>query len=282
MLAAHADEPASVFVWEREESYFGGLSGFEIGADGTSFVAIGDSATVLKGEVVRDAEGRIVDMALDGPIGGLTDAEGRPLWQVGDGDLMDSEGLARLPDGRWAVSFEAAHRVWLYDDLGDGPADPLPDAPFFGELQYNSGIETLAADELGRLWAIPERSGARERPFPVHRYADGAWSTPLSLPRRGRFLPTGADFDDEGRLYLLERDFLGLLGFRTRVRRFTFDGDAIRREETLLVTGPAERDNLEGIGVWRGADGALRMTLISDDNHFPLQRTEVVEYRLTE
>ena len=283
---ALAADLLSVFEWDRPEDYFGGVSAIEVTEDGTGFLAVADSAQVMRGRIERDAEGRITGMALDGPIGGLAGPDGVPLWRRGDRSLMDSEGVAVLPDGRFAVSFEGegTARVWLYDPAATdgGPAEPLPDHPDFPRLQTNSALEALAADAQGRLWAIPERSGALDRPFPVYRYADGAWTVPLSLPRRGRFLPVGADFDDRGRLYLLERDFRGLLGFQSRVRRFTFDGDAIAEEETLLSTLPRQRDNLEGIAVWRDAGGALRMTMVSDDNNSFLQTTEVVEYRLTD
>jgi hypothetical protein len=41
-------------------------------------------------------------------------------------------------------------------------------------------------------------------------------------------------------------------------------------------------DNMEGISVWRDGDGRTRVTLISDDNFFPLQQTMLVEYVLAE
>ena len=37
---------------------------------------------------------------------------------------------------------------------------------------------------------------------------------------------------------------------------------------------------MEGISVWRDAAGRTRVTLISDDNFFALQRTVIVEYLL--
>ncbi|MDA1155104.1 MAG: esterase-like activity of phytase family protein, partial [Proteobacteria bacterium] len=52
-------------------------------------------------------------------------------------------------------------------------------------------------------------------------------------------------------------------------------------EEVLLETRLRTHDNLEGISVWQDEQG-LRMTLISDDNYRALQRTEIVEYRLTD
>ena len=37
---------------------------------------------------------------------------------------------------------------------------------------------------------------------------------------------------------------------------------------------------MEGISVWRDPHGRIRVTLISDDNFFPLQRTMFAEYLL--
>jgi hypothetical protein len=68
------------------------------------------------------------------------------------------------------------------------------------------------------------------------------------------------------------------VGFRNRVRRFALDGTG---EEVVLETRVLTYDNLEGISVWQDVQG-LRMTLISDDNFRSFQRTEIVEYRLTD
>jgi hypothetical protein len=51
---------------------------------------------------------------------------------------------------------------------------------------------------------------------------------------------------------------------------------------TLLETGFGATDNLEGISVWRDQAGRTRVTLVSDDNFFALQRTVVMEYLLNE
>ncbi|MGB0496806.1 MAG: esterase-like activity of phytase family protein, partial [Rubricella sp.] len=144
------------------------------------------------------------------------------------------------------------------------------------------GLESIARDPEGRIIAIPERSGAETRPFPVYRWDGRRWTIPYRLPRRGGFLPTSADFDDRGRLYLLERSFAIFSGFTTRIRRFSFDGDAITGEETLLESAPNAYDNAEGLSLWRTAEGDLRMTLISDDNFQFLQRTVVSEFAVQE
>jgi len=58
--------------------------------------------------------------------------------------------------------------------------------------------------------------------------------------------------------------------------------DGAVRDETLLVSRLGEFDNLEGMSLWRDADGDIRVTLVSDDNFLPVQRTEIVEFVLRE
>ena len=158
----------------------------------------------------------------------------------------------------------------------------MPSPPGFARLQTNSGLEALAIDAGGALYAIPERSGAWERPFPVFRLRDGRWDRSLSLRRDGTFLVAGADFGPDGRLYLLERDFRWLRGFATRIRRFDLGPGGFGAEALLLETPFGALDNMEGISVWRDDAGRTRVTLISDDNFFALQRTVIVEYLLVE
>jgi hypothetical protein len=124
---------------------------------------------------------------------------------------------------------------------------------------------------------MPERSGLAMRSFPVYRLLNGIWDQPFEITRSGPYPLSGADIGPEGRLYVLERDFIGV-GFRNRVRRFALDGTG---EEVVLETRVLTYDNLEGISVWQDVQG-LRMTLISDDNFRSFQRTEIVEYRLTD
>jgi hypothetical protein len=150
-------------------------------------------------------------------------------------------------------------------------------SPAFVPLQNNASLEALAVDADGELYTIPERSGLATLPFPVYRLKDGVWDQPFDIPRRGAFLISGADIGPDGRLYVVERDFLGI-GFRSRVRRFDLTGG---NEELLLETSVRQHDNLEGISVWQD-DTGLRLTLISDDNYRAFQRTEIVEYRLTD
>lgn len=275
-IGARQAEFVGKFIWNRNVEGHGGYSGLEISADGTRFIALSDRGHIATGRLIRK-DTAISDVKTMS-FGPLHTRDGRPMPR----DLSDSEGLAQGVRGSMFVSFEGAHRIRRYDSL-TAPARPVLPHPAFKTLQPNSGIEALAIDAKGALYAIPERSGGKTRPFPVYRFRDGRWDTPFSIPRRGRYLAVGADFGPDGMLYLLERRFSGPFGFSSRVRRFAFsEQGGLEREETLLRTHNFTYDNLEGIAVWRDESGAIRLTMISDDNFNFFQVTEFVEYRLTD
>ncbi|WP_415639340.1 esterase-like activity of phytase family protein, partial [Paracoccus nototheniae] len=157
-------------------------------------------------------------------------------------------------------------------------AQPLPRPPKLPGMGQNSGLEALAIRDDGLIVAVPERSANESTPFTVLAF-DGAWSDYAQIRRDPRWLAVGADFGPDGWFYLLERDFRGILGFATRVRRMQLTPGVLQDDEILLETSPLQYDNLEGISVWHDGTG-IRITMISDDNFLFLQRTEIVEYRL--
>lgn len=258
------------YEWRNDDPLFGGFSAIEVAADGSNFIALSDRGAFVSGTITRDA-GRISDVQLEAL---------HPLIQTGGEPLprkeRDSEGLAVGDDGVVYVSFEWVHGIRRFAGI-DQPASDLMTSPAFADMQTNSSLEALAIGPDGALYTMPERSGLATRPFPVFRLKDGIWDQPFTIPRRGPYLISGADIGPDGLLYILERDFAGI-GFRNRVRRFALDGSG---EALVIETGLRTHDNLEGISVWQDADG-LRMTLISDDNFRAFQRTEIVEYRLTD
>lgn len=262
------------YTWRSDAPGFGGFSGLEVAADGLTFTTISDRGALATGRFIRDA-GRIagVDGATLTPLG---NTHGRKV----DPYMADAEGLAIDPQGRHFISFEGYHRVWRYRT--PSRAEWVPLAPAFEAIpNENGGLEALAVDQRGRLYTIPERSGRLTRPFPVYRLDGETWTQPFTIARSDGFLVVGADFDDGGRLYVLERSFSGF-GFRSRVRRFTLQDDRVVRDDTLLTTRTLRHDNLEGLAVWRDAAGDIRLTMISDDNFQSIQRTEFVEYRVPE
>lgn len=265
----------AAYTWRSDDPRHGGYSGLEISADGLQFTVISDRAGWTTGTITRDANGRITAMQAR-PVAPLLDSTTKRLR----GERADSEGLAIAPSGEIFVSFEGkgTARVMQFADLSK-PGHDLPRPPDFANLHSNGALEALAVDAKGTLYTLPE-SPRRTGPYPVYRYANGTWDQTLSLPRNKGFDAVGADFGPDGRFYLLERGFHGIFGFSSRVRSFALGPAGFGQERLEMQSAAATHDNLEGLAVWRDTKGAIRLTMISDDNFFWVQRTEVVEYRV--
>ncbi len=259
--------------WTSDVAHFGGFSGLELSDDGNRFMAVSDDGAFFNGRLIR-ANGKLTAVEQE-PRVRLTDEQGRGLIHP----ATDAEGLAWTPDGGFYVSFEGQSRVLHYSSAERGTGLPAPKA--FAELEGNAGLEALAIDDRGRLYTLPERSGHLTRPFPIWRFENGQWREVFGISRSGGFNPVGADFGPDGRLYILERAFSGI-AFRSRVRRFTLSDDRITREEVLFRSPAHQHGNLEGLAVWRDGMGAIRLTMIADNNFNGFQRNEFVEYRVVE
>ena len=87
-----------------------------------------------------------------------------------------------------------------------------------------------------------------------------------------------------GDLLILEHKFSWATGVAIRIRRIALESV----QPDAVVDGPAlfeadmgfEIDNMEGLGVHRNADGDIVLTLVSDDNFSPIQRTLLLQFRL--
>lgn len=280
LLAQAPADPAppsglvSTYAWRMKDRHFGGFSGVELSQDGSRIVVLSDRGAWTEGRIERDAAGRITAVFLR-PMVLLKGTGEAPLKK----SRADSEGLAMAPDGTLYVSFEGVARVLRYRGI-DSPAEALPRPEAFARMPRNAALEALAVDARGRLYTLPEDTRDGKSDFPLWRWDGQRWTQPFAIPRRGEFLPVGADFGPDGRLYILERAFYGLGGFASRVRAFRLTEKGIAAEETVLQTTPGTHDNLEGLAVWRDAQGAIRLTMVSDDNFILFLRNEIVEYRL--
>jgi len=260
-------------LWRHDARWFGGLSGIDVTADGRRYVAVMDRGHMIEGRLIRDA-GRLTRLTIDRDTAILDDRGKAQKFP-----FTDAEDVALSPDGTITISFEHAHRIWAYDSF-DAPAHWPGYSRAWRALGENIGLESLALAPDGTLLAIPEGvlNGAYEAIVFV-KPPEGDWSQRFTLPLDLPFRPVGADIGPDGRFYLLERDFR-YGGFRSQVRRFDLSPDGFSNEMTLLETDLWRFGNLEGIAVWRDEAGQIRLTLVSDDNFFPLLRTVVLEFVL--
>jgi hypothetical protein len=252
---------------------FGGLSGLSVTGDGAAATVVGDRGRLFTWRLARE----------NGVITGVGEARSMPLRDTLGRGLRtaqrDAEALAVSGEDLF-VAFEGEHRVWRYPG-GGLRARALPDVPGVERLSVNSGVEALAVDGGGALYAIPERSGALDRPFPVWRLSPGnaAWSIG-AWPRRPPYLVTGADIGPDGMLYVVERDFSLLGGWSMRLSRADLGDWPNLRPETLLTWSRGGIDNMEAVSLWRDPAGVTRLVMLSDDNFHPLQRTLLLEFAL--
>ena len=265
----------SVIALRSGDPRFGGLSAVAASADGAGVLLLSDRGTLFEATLRREA-GRVtaLDHVRAHP---LRDTGGRPVR----GLQADPEGLANLPTGGFLVSFEADNRIWRYPEPGAAARRSTAPEAIDG-LPINTGVEALAADASGAVFAIPEappEGGA----FPVWRRdpESGAWETGR-WPLRAPFHVTGADIGPDGRLYVLERDFGWLSGWAMRLSRAELAGWPDLKPETLVTLHRNGIDNMEGLSLWRDSGGTLRALLVSDDNFHPLQSTLLLELALPE
>ena len=264
----HSTAPVlSHLVWLGHGS--GGFSGLEMAADGSGFWALSDRGTLTRAQVTRGALGDILSVQAGPPLALPFNLCRRPAG-------CDSEGLALAPDGTLYVSFEGPARIGRMESPDIGRMLPVPDA--FQELPTNESLEALALAPDGRLWTLPEAADDAGSGFALWHQTSTGWADGQDLPQRGGFRPVSADFGPDGQLYLLERKFLGLAGFASRLSRLDLiNATAV----TLWQSPPGLYDNLEGLSVWRDAKGVVA-SMIADDNFLGILHSDIVEIRLND
>ena len=252
-----------------------GLSGIEVAPNGSEFLAIGDRGWFVTGNFVRGADGVIEEIVL-GRIGPILGHTGQPVSARRVGDWADTEGLAIAPDGSIWISFERWAHVFRYESL-DRPGAWTGTHPDFDDMRDNRQLEALAIAPDGAVYTFPELP--RDEGFPAYRNEGQAWVIDGHVPAADGFSIVGADFDDDGTLFILERKLVLGLWWQSRILRIR-DRD-FAAPEVLWTSESGDFYNLEGISVWHD-DAGLRLTLVSDDNGNPREPTQFVEFRLTE
>jgi hypothetical protein len=264
---------------------FGGISAMRVAADGASFIALSDRGRWLRGRILYD--GTVPVGIADAQMAPMLSADGLPLAARG---WYDAESIAD-DGGTLYVGIERVNRIVSFDFGKDGLAargEPITVPPGVRTLPRNKGLEALVFVGTGRLGGtligISERG--LDRAGNLRAFLMGG-PTPgdFTVKRSADFDVTDAALLPSGDLLLLERRFGWTRGLAVRIRRLAIA--AI--EPGALADGPVlfeadlgkQIDNMEGLSVHRGAGGEIILTLISDDNFSPLQRTLLLQFTLT-
>ena len=256
---------------------FGGISGFELGADGKAFVAISDTGLIYRGALQRDSADLITDATLSRADKLMFENGGYPDKKRN----RDTEGLAISPSGTTFISAESKTRLLTY--AAGKPNAQIRTLPKLDpKTPTNMGFEALALSQEGHLFAIAEGSPNIRAPFRLYkRDGSGEWQAIFDLKRSGGFRPVGADFGPDAHLYVLTRAFNGF-GFASRIVRVRFENAKPVAQENIYASRFGQFDNLEGLSVWSATPNDLRVYAISDDNFNRAQTTQIVEFRAHE
>lgn len=298
-VALYPDTPERVDVGALEyrgglvltspDDRFGGLSAMEI-EDGR-LLAISDSAYWLTAHLEFDDTGLLTGLSQTF-YAPMLDAEGEHLT----GDFADSEGLAPLGNGTFAISFEHEHRIDRYDLSPDwsgmaiATPTPLPVPPGLDRLRDNGGIEALAPAE-GGYWAGIEYPIIEGQPHSIWLMREGEEPYVINYPAEAGFGLTGLtrvganvialerfysrDIGNRARIVLLDSNLSNLAPGSAALVAMNYPDGMAGLEPGMTV------DNFEGIAVGQ-VNGEMRLFILSDDNFSGSQRTLLLSFAMAD
>lgn len=254
---------------------FGGISALLLAPDCRRFEAVSDHGDRFEGELNYGADGRLTGVA-GVRVTRLAGLGGRPIADDGG---RDAESLARTASGDIIVGFEGRHRLWRYRSWRRPPAALAMPAEI-AEAPGNGGIEALTVLRDGRLLAITEDGHADGGVRGWIGDTRGRWSG-LSFETGGGFRPTAAATLPDGRIVVLERRVLPPAArLRLIAAAAAVAGARLAGEEIARLDGAFTVDNMEALDACRGANGATRLLIASDDNFNAFQRTLFLLFEL--
>ncbi|WP_440478757.1 esterase-like activity of phytase family protein [Rhizobium sp.] len=272
--------------FSSDNALLGAVSAIRFRDDQRHFISVLDTGHWLTGAIERDQEGRLTGIS-DARIAPMIDRLGEK--DSGDG-VMDAEGLA-LRGNHVLVSYEQYHRVDAYPDPGFeiSPPDgtmPIP-IPRWG-LRSNRSLEALMiapqSSPLAGGTVIVAEDSLDDQGNLFAAVLDGPLQGRFTVRRHGGFNVSDGAFLPDGDLLLLERRFGLIHGLGVRMRRIAgadIKPGAVLDGKVVFAAGSGDQiDNMEGLDVFRTADGSLHLVMVSDDNHSILQRSLMLEFKL--
>jgi hypothetical protein len=261
--------------------FFGGFSALRIRNDGSRFLALSDRAFWLSGRIFYE----------NGRLAGMTDAFMAPVLDSrGIPSSWDTESLAESGDISY-VGIEGLNQIMRFDYGKSGflsRGRPIAIPPGIKDLPDNEGLEALefvpkGFPIAGTLIAISER-GLDEAGNIKGFLIEGPYPGSFSVKRSYDYDISDAALLPNGDLLLLERKYSFLSGVHMRIRRVALGA----LKPGALVDGPVlieadmrcQIDDMEALSVFRNPSGEIILTLLSDDNFSPLQRTLLLQFRL--
>lgn len=250
----------------------GGLSALAITRFGKNFITLSDRGKYFQGTIDRNSSGLISNLNVL-KTGSLLNSSGKALT----GRNTDSESMTATQKKGFYISFESNDRIMFHKSL-NAPGEFLPKHSDFKLFGSNKGLEAIAANSKGEIYAIPEAPPEGDSKYPIYKLVNNKWIISERFFQSDTFLVTDAVFLPDNSLLLLERDY-NWEGFKMQLRVLTFDMDTITGQNIIFSLNSGIY-NYEGISIWQDKYEDYYVTLISDNNFLPFVNSEVREFKL--
>lgn len=261
--------------WEltSDDRRFGGISAMAVEDD--RITAISDSGILFDFAVPGRGAPRVGILPLPAGPGSPTRKQDR-----------DTEAMFVSGDQAW-LAFENRNEVWRYARPGWRAEARVAPAEM-RDWPTNRGAEAMHRLADGRFLIISE-SLEPDWTSPALLFAGDptGGSAPVELhfrPAKGFRITDVAQLPD-GRLLLLQRDVSLLGGIAAKLVLADLpaldSGRPVEGREIAHFEPPLAVDNMEALSITREGEQTI-VWLASDDNYFPLQRTLLMKFALTE
>jgi hypothetical protein len=266
---------------------FGGLSGLRLDAKGERFISFSDKGSWFTGRILY--QGSEMTGLADVEAAPMLGSDGKPITRRG---WFDSESIA-LDGSLVYIGLERVNMVLRFDfsqGFTRSLAEVVPMPTAVKKLPFNRGLEALVMVPkglplAGTLIALSERGLDRDGNL-ISFLVGGPTPGQFGVRRTDSFDISDATLLRSGELLVLERKFSLANGVGIRIRRIPLKSLA----PGAVVDGPSifeadmgnEIDNMEGIDAYVTPEGDTVLTLVSDDNFSPIQRTLLLQFTLVE
>jgi len=261
----------SLTNWSDTHDGFGGFSGLAMLPGGAGFLTVSDQGLLVRATVTRNDAGWIAGVHWANAARFL-DGFGKPV----EGFTSDAEAIRLMKDGRIMVSFEGYARVSIFQPPDMMPI-PLHKWDRFKSIWGNSGMESLAIGPDGQVMTIlevPGKDGAYQTL--IHQGGDN-WQPGPTLAGGGTFSATDAAWGPDGQLYVLERQYSVVFGYKSRISSYATTASGFGNPKVEWQSQAGEFGDFEGMDITLNAAGAMIFTLISDNNFLPTEATTIAE-----
>jgi hypothetical protein len=261
---------------------FGGISALTVLQDGEHFIAFTDHGSWLSGRIVyKDNRPVFVEDASMAPV---LDGEGK------NSARWDIESMAEDGDSFY-IGLERINSIVRLNCGKDrflARGKPIPVPPELKDLPFNQGLEGMVFVQKphrlrGTLIAFSERALTPEGNLKAFLIG-GPTPGEFAVKRTNHYDISDATLLPDGDILILERQYSLQRGVTMRIRRLSLDAV----EPGVLLDGPAlietesrqQVDNMEAISAHRAKSGETVLTIMSDDNFSPAQRTLLLQFTL--